>query len=222
MIVEVTSNSLSEEEGWPLGLQPLNARIGLVRNRDFSGSVSFSTLLTASPSSSTISSSDLDTKSTGSFFHDKSITLGSLLGLPRFLELSRRSTRRRTTETLRYQKNSYKFRPWLFSSCSKLSTDAVDTNNAHSLAHFLEVERRAANIYRRNQTAAAANGPGDFSPVMHTSEPNSLFVGDQTAPRSTAALSAEDGRKSYRELSEHGNGYGVPLLLSCFCGQLIE
>ena len=51
-----------QEEGWPLGLQPLNARIGLVRNRDFSGSVSFSTLLTASPSSSSISSSDLDTE----------------------------------------------------------------------------------------------------------------------------------------------------------------
>ncbi|XP_021289815.1 uncharacterized protein LOC110420769 [Herrania umbratica] len=205
------------EEGWPLGLQPLNARIGLVRTRDFSGSVSFSTLLTASPSSSSISSSDLDTQSTGSFFHDNSITLGSLLGVSSFLELSRRSTRRRTTETLRDQKS----RPWLFSLCSKQSTDAVDTNNAQSLGHFLEVERRAANIYRRNQTPTAYE-PDDFSQVMHTSEPNSLFIGDHIAPRSNAALSAEDGRKSDRELSEHGNGYGVPLLLSCLCGQLIK
>ncbi|XVE96866.1 hypothetical protein REPUB_Repub02eG0260300 [Reevesia pubescens] len=212
------------EEGWPLGLQPLNARIGLVRNSDFSGSVSFSTLLTASPSSSSISSSDLDTESTGSFFHDKSITLGSLIGVSSFLELSRRSARRRTIETPRDQKNNYKSRPWLFSLCSKLSTDAVETNNAQSLGHFLEVERRisAANIYRRNQTPAAAYGPGDFSPLMLTSEPNSLFIGDQIAPRSNAALSVEDGRKSDRELLEHRNGYGTPLFLSCLCGQLIE
>ncbi|XWS43709.1 hypothetical protein CRYUN_Cryun16bG0126900 [Craigia yunnanensis] len=165
-----------------------------------------STLLTASPSSSGISSSDLDTESTGSFFHDKSITLGSLIGISSFLELSRRSTRRRTTETSRDQKNSYKSRPWLFSLCSKLSTDAVDTNKAQSLGHFLEVERSAANIYRRNQTPAAY-APGDFSTI---------------APRSNGALSAEDGRKSDRELLEHGNGYGAPLLLSCLCGQLIK
>ncbi|XWS59804.1 hypothetical protein CRYUN_Cryun08bG0153200 [Craigia yunnanensis] len=169
-------------------------KIGLVRNRDFSVSVSFCTLLTASPSSSSISSSYLDTESTGPFFHDKSITLGSLIGISSFLELSRKSTRR-TTETARDQKNSYKSRPWLFSLCSKLSTDAVDTNNTQSLGHFLEVERRAASIYKRNQTPTAY-GPGDFSPVMLTSEPNSLFVGDQIAPR----------RKSDRELLEHGNG----------------
>ncbi|OMO97160.1 hypothetical protein COLO4_14818 [Corchorus olitorius] len=208
------------EEGWPLGLQPLNARIGLVRNRDFAGSASFSTLLTASPSSSSISSSDLDTESTGSFFHDKSITLGSLIGISSFLDLSRRSTRRRPTETLRDQKN-YKSRPWLFSLCSKLSTDAVDTNNTQSLGQFLEVERmRAAggNIYRRNQTPVPASAPGDFQPVTLASEPNSLFVGDRIAPPSNAV----DGLKSDRELLEHGNGYGVPLLLSCLCGQLIK
>ncbi|KAK9169645.1 hypothetical protein Syun_001785 [Stephania yunnanensis] len=53
---------LSQEEGWPLGLQPLNMRVGLVRTRDFSGSISFNTLITRSPSSSTDSSSDLDTE----------------------------------------------------------------------------------------------------------------------------------------------------------------
>ena len=87
----------------------------------------------------------------------------------------------------------------------------MDTNNSQSLGHFLEVERRATNIYRRNQTPTAY-GPGDFSPIMLTSEPNSLFVGDQIAPR----------RKSDRELLEHGYGYGVPFLPSCLCGQLIE
>ena len=57
-----------QDEGWPLGLRPLNARVGLIRNRDLSGgSVSFSTLITASPtssiaSSSSSSSSDLETE----------------------------------------------------------------------------------------------------------------------------------------------------------------
>jgi len=60
-ICKQTQNIL-QEDGWPLGLRPLNARVGLVRNRDFNGSISFSTLLTASNSSFTDSSSDLDTE----------------------------------------------------------------------------------------------------------------------------------------------------------------
>lgn len=56
-----------EEGGWPLGLQPLGGRVsgGLAsgnRTRDNSGCVSFSTLLTGSPSSSTDSSPDLDSE----------------------------------------------------------------------------------------------------------------------------------------------------------------
>ncbi|KAK2360727.1 hypothetical protein QL285_085964 [Trifolium repens] len=52
-----------KEEGWPLGLRLLNSRIGVVRrNGDFSGSVSFSTLISGSPTHSTYSSSDLDTQ----------------------------------------------------------------------------------------------------------------------------------------------------------------
>ncbi|KAK9169136.1 hypothetical protein Syun_001276 [Stephania yunnanensis] len=53
---------LFQEEGWPLGLQPLNMRVGLVRTCDFYGSISSNTLITGSPSSSTDSSSDLDTE----------------------------------------------------------------------------------------------------------------------------------------------------------------
>ena len=53
---------LMQEEGWPLGLRFLNSRIGLVRNGDYSGSVSFSTMLTGSPTPSIDSSSDLDTQ----------------------------------------------------------------------------------------------------------------------------------------------------------------
>ncbi|KAE9600838.1 hypothetical protein Lalb_Chr13g0291191 [Lupinus albus] len=52
-----------QEEGWPLGLRLLNARIGFLRNGDFSnGSVSFSTFFTGSTTLSTDSSSDLHTQ----------------------------------------------------------------------------------------------------------------------------------------------------------------
>lgn len=47
-----------QDDGWPLGLHPLNVRVGLVRSRD----LSFSTLLTRSTTSSADSSSDLDTE----------------------------------------------------------------------------------------------------------------------------------------------------------------
>ncbi|KAJ4842684.1 hypothetical protein Tsubulata_014906 [Turnera subulata] len=222
-------NKACQEEGWPLGLRPLNARVGLVRNRDFNGSISFSTLLTGSPSSSTDSSSDLDTESTGSFFHDKSITLGSLIGVSSILELSRRSTRGRGAETLRDQKNSnYKSKPWLFSLCSRLTTDALSTNkNTPSLGHFLEAERRAAGTQRRNMSPTSMCGPNDFSPVRPNAGLNTLFVGGQVIappppPQSNASLGADGGRRSNMELLEHGNGYGSPLLLSCLCGQYIE
>lgn len=47
---------MMQEEGWPLGLRFLNGRIGLVENDDeFSGP-----MLTASPTSSIDSSSDLE------------------------------------------------------------------------------------------------------------------------------------------------------------------
>ncbi|XP_039044397.1 uncharacterized protein At3g17950-like [Hibiscus syriacus] len=166
------------EQGWPLGLEPLNARMGLVRNADFSGSISFTTLITASsPSSSCISSSDLDTQSTGSFYHDKSMTLGSLIGISSFIELSRTSTRRRRTQTSREEKKNCKFRTWFFSLCSKLSTDAVDTNiKSQSLGQFLQVERRAAanTCTRNHHHTSVSYGPADFLPLMLTAY--SLFV----------------------------------------------
>ncbi|KAM7531851.1 hypothetical protein LguiB_035261 [Lonicera macranthoides] len=214
------------EDGWPLGLQPLNVRVGLVRNRDLNGSVSFNTLLTGSPSSSTDSSSDLDTESTGSFFHDKSITLGNLIGISSILELSRRSARRTTTSQTSGNKNNLKPKTWLFSICSKLTTDAVTINNTttpSSLRHFLEAEKRAATTCRRNQSPHAY-GPDDFSRVSPPSEANALFVnGHVVAPAGqSSSWSGLDGeRRANTGLFEDGtNGYGTPLLLSCLCAHL--
>ncbi|XP_023518387.1 uncharacterized protein LOC111781890 isoform X1 [Cucurbita pepo subsp. pepo] len=149
-----------QDDGWPLGLRLLNARVGLLENRDFSGSISFNTLPTGSPISFT-DSSDLDSQSSGSFLHAKSISGGSLISGSDIVELSRRSSRVGSTETSLggYRKNDFKSKPWLFSLCCKLSTDAVSVTRTHSLAHFLEAERRrTAGNCRRNQLRAMMQG----------------------------------------------------------------
>ncbi|RDY03169.1 hypothetical protein CR513_13276, partial [Mucuna pruriens] len=204
----LTSISITMEEGWPLGLRLLNAKIGLVRNGDFSGSVSFSTMLTASPTPSTDSSSDLDTQSTGSFFRDKSITLGSLIGISSFLEL-RRSTRGIMMEPSKDNKRNHKLRPRLFSLCSKLTTDAVIVNDAPSLGHYLVAERRAAGTHRRNSQCSTIYGPNDFSQVQDS---NSLFAGGQVAHSSSTSLGEDCGRETNKAL-EQSNGYGAPIFL---------
>ncbi|CAJ1798154.1 unnamed protein product [Sphenostylis stenocarpa] len=180
---------MMQEEGWPLGLRFLNSGLGLVRNG--SGSASFSTVLTASHTPSTDSSSDLDTESTGSFFRDNSITLGNLIGISNFLELSRRSTRGRMVEPSKDNKKIHKLKPWLFSLCSRLSTDAVSANDAPSLAHYLEAERRAASTYRRNQ-CSTTYGPNGFSPIHDSA---SLLVGSQTDHWPSASLGDDVGNE---------------------------
>ncbi|ESW06024.1 hypothetical protein PHAVU_010G013400 [Phaseolus vulgaris] len=189
-----------QEEGWPLGLRLLNARIGLAGNGDFSGSVSFSTILTASPTPSTHFSSDLDTQSIGSFFREKSMTLGSLIGSSRFLEVSRRSSRGRMVQPSKENEKNHKLRSWLFSLCSRLTTDTVSVNAAApSLGNYLVSERKATN-HRRNNHCSTIYGPNHFSPLQ---ESNSLFVG-------------VDGREPNKAL-EQSHGYGTPIILCCLC-----
>ncbi|XP_011042689.1 PREDICTED: uncharacterized protein At3g17950-like [Populus euphratica] len=204
-----------QEEGWPLGLHPLNVRVGIARNGDFSGSISFNTLLTGS---STDSSSDLDTESTGSFFHDKSITLGSLIGVSNILELSRKSTRARKVEVVE-DKKSCKSKTWIFSLCSRDTTDAKVVNNTPSLGHFLAVERRASSEYRRNHDPIIHGPHDELELAQPVTEPNSLFVNGHVAPpRPSQSCSAEAGRRGNEEL-EHCGESAVPVLFSCICGQ---
>ncbi|OMO91241.1 hypothetical protein COLO4_18499 [Corchorus olitorius] len=191
-----------QEEGWPLGLQPLNVRVGLAtRNphNNYSGSISFNTVLTGSPSSSTDSSSDLDTESTGSFFHDKSITLGSLIGVSSILELSKRSD---TTDADQH--------------------NVIANNNVPSLGHFLAVERRAASEYRRNLSPNTIYGPDHELALAQTNyESNSLFVNGHVAPpQSSSCHNADAESRKNGGLDNAGDyGHGVPVLLSCMCGQ---
>ncbi|KAJ0548878.1 hypothetical protein HanPI659440_Chr08g0313531 [Helianthus annuus] len=190
-----------EEGGWPLGLQPLNLR-----------AVSFSTMISGSPSSSSYSSSDLDTESTGSFFHDRSITLGNLMGVSSIVELSRRSLRRgkMLTQTLSLEtktKPNPKSKPWCFGFCLCLchrdNDDVVEgsTNNIVPLGHFLEVERRAAQDHRRGQHSPLVYGADELTlaqPFRDSS--NTLFVDGQIMPPTRSSpwpgLDANERRKS--------------------------
>ncbi|GMN24224.1 hypothetical protein TIFTF001_000463 [Ficus carica] len=217
-----------QEEGWPLGLQPLNARVGLSRNRYFSGSISFNTLLTASPTCSSDSSSDLDTESTGSFFHDKSITLGSLIGVSSILELSRRSIRGRKSEPSKEKKTNNnknnKSRIWCFSLCSSNTTDAeIPGQNAPSLGHFLAVERKAATECRRagQFSPSTIYGPDELALAQPITEPNSLFVNGCIAPpRSSPCSGTEMDTKRENTGIDHAIKCGISVLFSsCMSGQ---
>nr|XP_043636544.1 uncharacterized protein At3g17950-like [Erigeron canadensis] len=169
-----------EEGGWPLGLQPLNMR-----------SVSFSTFISGSPSSLSHSSSDLDTESTGSFFHDRSITLGNLLGVSSIVELSRRrhKTVSESVSLGTNTKSNTKFKPWCFGLClcqRDNDDDIVNTsnNNIIPLGHFLEVERRAAqDINRQGQHSPLIYGPDELALAQPFGESlNSLFSDGQIVP----------------------------------------
>ncbi|XWS28843.1 hypothetical protein CRYUN_Cryun25bG0106400 [Craigia yunnanensis] len=184
-----------QEGGWPLGLQSLNVRVGLARNHDYLGSISFNTIPSGSLTSSTDSSSDLDTESTGSFFHDNSITLGSLIGVSSILELSKRSVRGRKAEAEREKRsNNNRSKVWLFSLCSRDNTDAdqnVNANNDPSLGHFLAVERRAASEYRSN-LSPTVYGPDELALTQPNLELNSLFVNGCVAPPRTSSCHGAD------------------------------
>ncbi|KAL0537224.1 hypothetical protein IC582_026199 [Cucumis melo] len=200
-------------DGWPLGLQPLNVRVGVPGNRDYLGSVSFNTLMTASPISFSDSSSDLDTESTGSFFHDKSITLGSLIGVSNILELSRRSIRGRRTESTKDKRSNAKSRTWFFSLCSRESTDADSIESGPSLGHFLAEERRAADENRRNNQSEIMYGADELELAQLGPEPNSLFINGCVAPpQSSIGSNAENGG------TEPTNDNRVALICSCICG----
>lgn len=213
-----------QDEGWPLGLlHPVNARIELVRNSENAGSISFNTLLTASPSLSTRSSSDLDTQSTGSFFPDNSTTLGSLMGVSSIVELSRRSLRGTKTE-LSKSNNKCKFSSCLFCfrSRSRNSEAQSHKNNPPSLGQFLAVERRVANETRRNQNLLIYD-PHDELALAETNitERNSLFMNGTIAPPHSISPRQSTGtdRESMKVRHEKKGFGSLAALFSCMCGQ---
>ncbi|KAL8170357.1 hypothetical protein V2J09_022161 [Rumex salicifolius] len=113
----------------------------------------------SSPTISTISSSDLESASTGSFFHDRSTTLGTLMGVtfPASFAFHAPSQRRRADghvaedemdddEDYRNRRRLPKQRRWWRGLCRDDVSGAIVGNsrrrNSASLGEFLEVERR--------------------------------------------------------------------------------
>lgn len=116
----------------------------------------------SSPTISSVSSSDLDTESTGSFFHDRSITLGTLMGVTfqaitftapsmtqnrqSIVESSaasgsasrknRKSKKSRVAAVEEEERRHFRRRRWW-----RLCRDECDPKPA-SLGEYLEVERR--------------------------------------------------------------------------------
>ncbi|KAL3530742.1 hypothetical protein ACH5RR_010064 [Cinchona calisaya] len=215
-----------QEEGWPLGLQPVNVRVvGLVRrSRNFSGSTSLNTILSASPSTSSSDySTDLDTQSTGSFFRDRSTTLGSLIGVPRIVNLSRRSIRGTSNPESNEAQKNYTSKKWCFSLCPSDTTDAESvTRTTPSLGHFLAVERRAAAaIEHRRSHTSVFYGPHELSLADQPHpESNSLFVNGQIAPpQSNSTWSGSDVNRRHTNAFDQGSGRGVPMMqFPCMCG----
>ncbi|CAA7398121.1 unnamed protein product [Spirodela intermedia] len=165
-----------QEGGWPLGLRRLGVRIGLRRSGDLSGSMSFSTLISASPTSSigsSSSSSDSDTQaSLGSFFRD-----GGATTLGRLMELSGAFFRSGSGEgqppaggRRRRPRNWLLLRPCTRATAAVAAGDDVEPGGGGgrtpSLGHFLQAERRAG---RRSQaepySSLYSNGGEAASPA---------------------------------------------------------
>ncbi|KAI3507758.1 hypothetical protein L1887_22752 [Cichorium endivia] len=180
---------VEEGGGWPLGLQLQSQNL---RSTTHGDAVSFTTLLSGSPSSSSDSSSDLDTQSTGSFFHDRSVTLGNIMGVSSIVELSRRSLRRRkiiseTQSSGTNTKSKPKLKSWCFAFClcQKDNVDVIDVsrNDIVPLGHFLEVERRADQVHRQGQHSPLLYGADELTLAQPFGESsNSLFVDGRIMP----------------------------------------
>ena len=151
------------------------------------------------------------------------MTRALLIGASSILELSKRSLRGRKAGVTREKRsNNNRSKLWLFSLCSRDNTDAdqnVNANNAPSLGHFLAVERRAASEYRRN-LSPTVYGPAELVLTQPNLESNSLFVNGCVAPpRTSSCHGAYAENRKNAGLDNDGNKYGVPVLLSCMCGQ---
>lgn len=161
-------------------------------------------------------------QSTGSFFPDKSTTLGNLIGVSTVLDPTGRTVRGKKPESFD-RKKPYKSKTW-FSLCTKACANRNSPDNPPSLGHFLEVERRAANVYRRNQYSIGYEHH-DFPEIQFSPKQNSLFTDGQIAPPQacvdgsviqTQCSGADVEGRPGRDVN-HANG--VPILFSCMCGQ---
>jgi len=153
-----------------------------MENHMFTEPNAFSSSIAVSPSFSSDSSSDLDTESTGSFFYDKSITLGNLIGIQSDLAVSTRvidGQEHPSSQTPRRHKRNSRSKSW-WGLCGS-SGGCNESNMPPSLGQFLEVERRVAASNRREKMYLNmmydefAAGQTDF-------DSNPLFADGQILP----------------------------------------
>ncbi|XP_031501549.1 uncharacterized protein At3g17950-like [Nymphaea colorata] len=169
-----------QNDGWPLGLQPLHVRVRLMENRVLTEANAFNTLIAVSPSVSSRSSSDLDTVSTTSFLHEKSITLGNLIGLPRELEVSSARIDVQDVQSRRSHHKNSRPRVWCCLSSATGSHPLDHPSASQSLGHFLEVERAAAR--NRSQNLFINFMYEEFTANPSIVGNNPLFSGGQVLP----------------------------------------
>lgn len=155
----------------------------------------------SSPTISSVSSSDLDTESTGSFFRDRSITLGTLMGVTfqaiTFRPPSMTQNRQSSVESSAGAGSSRKNRKSKKSSAVaaaeeeerrhcrrrrwwKLCRDECDSKPA-SLGDYLEVERRLGDGALDGAAAAAAELEGVVIDAQPTNG-RTLFADGRVLP----------------------------------------
>lgn len=152
----------ARSNGWPLGLQqPLQ----IVR-RGFGEAPSF---FMSTPSVTSESSSDLDTESTGSFFPEKSTTLGSLIGIQsssrsdqsQALVLAHgmtESERRKSISTGTSSSLARSRTSWCPMLGCRGGSNREALGMSPSLAHLLEEERKATGSQRQGSNNNVEEG----------------------------------------------------------------
>ncbi|XP_078180476.1 uncharacterized protein At3g17950-like [Carex rostrata] len=156
----------------------------------------------SSPSNSSLSSSDLDTESTGSFFPDRSTTLGTLMGVNFYnrstslrLNQEQRIRPRATTAVVRrWRWRRTGGRRWRFNLCGDRMSDPT------SLGDFLQVERSLYGSGLVENEAVRAGG-------------GRLFDNGMVLPPALAAAPPQVGRRRLlvRRLGR------LPVLLTGIC-----
>ncbi|ERM95041.1 hypothetical protein AMTRI_Chr07g80980 [Amborella trichopoda] len=213
-----------QEGGWPLGLQPLHVRVNLMENHVLTEPRAFNTLIAVSPSFSSQSSSDLDTVSTGSFFYDKSVTLGNLIGLQQELGASNGRTNTRDLNQTRQNHKNQSSKSWC---CLYTRADAqsIEPNSTPSLGQFLEVERRAA-AHNKREKLYINFMYEDLTASNTIFETNPLFSEGRVVPPQSMnsqgnppSVLQPDWLLSHDRLERNTFGSRVPTLLSSICGR---
>lgn len=142
--------AMATHHDWGLALQPSHLRLRLIEHIRLADHAS---ILTPTPSITSQSSSDLETESTGSFFPERSTTLGSLIGIRSRVpadELRDGDDQQAATVEISRSKGQGRHCCWCAAFLSCMSSDACQERISPSLAHLLELERRAA-ISQRQQ-----------------------------------------------------------------------